>query len=211
MFFKHNIPLIFCLLNWQVQNAYADINQTTHGDCSPAIIGNPKVVVNCSKRIDNSRKIIKISKIYNVNMSQKVVDRLLNELDEKEVKQQELEKEIADSIQKYKILERQLAAPRDDVAKQAKALLDEGKLEQAEQCLNPGNFNPLDDTQQRELKRGLEQAWKSMLSNEKTHDKEILIEEARELWEKNTTNTTHEAVVKYRTALGCISSSQNKQ
>ena len=63
---------------------------------------------------------------------QKVVDRLEELLKEKDIKLQEREAVIASWMRKYKDLESQLASRTDDTAKQAKALLSEGKLEEAE-------------------------------------------------------------------------------
>ena len=64
---------------------------------------------------------------------QKVVDRLEELLQEKDIKLQDREGVIASWIQKYKELESQLASRTDDMAKHAKSFLDDGKLEEAEQ------------------------------------------------------------------------------
>lgn len=89
------------------------ITQASKGDCSPTIIAQGKATVICG-------------------IPQKVVDRLLKELDEKDIKLQERESIIASWIKKYQELESQLASRSDDIAKQAKAFLEEGKLEDAE-------------------------------------------------------------------------------
>ena len=59
---------------------------------------------------------------------QKVVDRLEELLQEKDIKLQDREGVIASWIQKYKELESQLASQTDDIAKQAKSFLDDGNL-----------------------------------------------------------------------------------
>jgi tetratricopeptide (TPR) repeat protein len=74
---------------------------------------------------------------------QKVVDRLLKELDDKDVKLQEREGVIANWIQKYNELESQLASRTDDIAKRAKAFLDEGKLEEADKLFEEAQENDL--------------------------------------------------------------------
>lgn len=66
------------------------------------------------------------------NVPQKIVDRLEELLQEKDIKLQEREGVITSWIQKYKELENQLASRTDDIAKQAKSFLDDGNLEDAE-------------------------------------------------------------------------------
>jgi hypothetical protein len=63
---------------------------------------------------------------------QKVVDRLLKELDDKDVKLQERDKTITELIRKYKDLERQLANRTDDSAKRASILLADGEFKIAD-------------------------------------------------------------------------------
>lgn len=74
---------------------------------------------------------------------QKVVDRLLKELDEKDIKLQARDSLITNWIQKYKDLESQLANRTDAIAKQAKAFLDNGNLEDAEKLFKQSLANKL--------------------------------------------------------------------
>ena len=72
---------------------------------------------------------------------QKVVDRLLKELDDKDIKLQERDSVIASWIQKYKELDSQLAGRSDETAQQAQAFLADGKLEEAEQLFKQALAN----------------------------------------------------------------------
>ena len=72
---------------------------------------------------------------------QKVVDRLLKELDDKDIKLQERESITNSWIQKYKELESQLANRNDEIAQQAQAFLADGKLEAAEQLFKQALAN----------------------------------------------------------------------
>jgi uncharacterized protein YaaQ len=88
MFFK-KIFIIFCLLSCFVQSSCKgnDTSQQTKGDCSSAIITQGNVTVECG-------------------VPQKAIDRLLKNLNEKNITQQEYTKKINNWIQKYKKLER---------------------------------------------------------------------------------------------------------
>ena len=80
--------------------------------------------------------------IYNhYGVPQEALDRLLKELDDKDIKLQERESITNSWIQKYKELESQLASRSDDIAKQAQALLADGKLEAAEQLFKQALAN----------------------------------------------------------------------
>lgn len=79
------------------------------------------------------------SEIATINayaISQKLTDRLLKELDEKNIEPEERPNIIINWIQKYKALYRQLNSQTDVIAKQVYVLLDDGKLEDAEKLLN---------------------------------------------------------------------------
>jgi tetratricopeptide (TPR) repeat protein len=79
------------------------------------------------------------SEIATINayaISQKLTERLLKELDEKNIEPEERPNIITNWIQKYKALYRQLNSQTDVIAKQAYVLLDDGKLEDAEKLLN---------------------------------------------------------------------------
>ena len=96
------------------------------------ITGNHNTAMNAARDIN-----------IQYGVPQKVVDRLLKELDDKDIKLQERESITNNWIQKYKKLESQLADRSDEIAKQAQAFLADGKLEEAEQLFKQALTNDM--------------------------------------------------------------------
>ncbi len=110
------LSLYFC----HTSNTSTLVSQETHGDQSPAIKTGGDVNIT-------------------YGIPQKVVDRLLKNLEEKDIEIQEREAQLKKLTKKYNELESQLAkrAPEDTLAAQAKEKLSVGDIEGAESSGSP--------------------------------------------------------------------------
>jgi tetratricopeptide (TPR) repeat protein len=136
------------LLPFAALNA-TEIRQTTSGDCSSAIQAGGNVGVNCSKTTVNKTTVKKTTVINNNITNQGAPLEKLIELSKK---LGVVENERDNWIKKYQELENQLADSSDEIAKQAKALLNDGKLEDAAQLLQQGLEHDLQAAQLANLK-----------------------------------------------------------
>jgi tetratricopeptide (TPR) repeat protein len=122
----------FCL----VLNAAADKKETQHtsGDQSPAVyIGKGDASITYEGLSKAQRELL----FKELNNNQKVINRLLKELDEKDIAIEDSQAEIDQWIKKYKELEQRLEQRegQNELVAQAKAKLDDGDLEGAESLL----------------------------------------------------------------------------
>lgn len=97
---------------WQTATAKGAVSQFTQGDCSPAIIAQGNVSVNCG-------------------ISKKALKRLQQEVNEQAKKNRGQEVTLAMLVKDFQEFKETLAKRDDDVAKQAQEKLDEGDFEAA--------------------------------------------------------------------------------
>jgi tetratricopeptide (TPR) repeat protein len=131
LFLLFNCFLVYGLMNGVAYSAGTPTQSTT-GDQSPVISTQGDVTIHYGV----SKEVIdELSK--NLKLKNKAMERLLQNLDEKEVALGERETKLRELAQKYKELEGRLAKrpPEDDLASEATQKLEEGDLTGAEELL----------------------------------------------------------------------------
>jgi tetratricopeptide (TPR) repeat protein len=137
--YRKKWPMIFltAFLTVSSAKAMAQSKDTLHttGDQSPAVrteSGNINIVYN--KGLSKSQKETLFKELNN---NQKVIERLLAELDEKEIAVEDRQSKIDDWVKKYRELEKRLEQKegQNKIVAKAKKKLNDGDLEGAETLL----------------------------------------------------------------------------